>query len=108
MLCGDAFFRPKVPYNRSALRVNLVKLRDRRLQINFLIGNRCEKSKIQVKTGTGSSFSRHFGLGKYEMPGKCAKMMAECRNRCTSSASIDQGSVRGAVAIPEVELIHRK
>jgi len=62
-----------------------------------------QEVEISGQNENGSSFSCHFGLGKCEMPGKCAKMTAECRNRCTS-----QGSVWGAVLRPEVELVHRK
>jgi len=36
------------------------------------------------------------------MPGKFAKTMAECRNRCTSWAGVDRRSVRGAGRRPEV------
>jgi len=68
----------------------------------------CEKSKFQVKTGAGCSFSRHFGLGKCEMLGKCGKMMTECPNRCTTCARVVQRSVWGAGPRPEVELIHQK
>jgi len=117
VLCST-FFGPKVIVGTLRLRVALywersksksqLRLGDRRLQIHFLIGNRAREVEISGQTGTGSSFNRHFGLGKCEMPEKCAKTTAKCRNRCTSYAGVDRGSVLSAGPRPEVELIHWK
>ena len=81
MFCRTAVFRHKLtvgtykfyassqtPYSRSTEGVSGIWRAGRRLEVDFLIGNRAWKSKSAVKTETGSSLSCRFGPGRCEMP----------------------------------------